>query len=162
MHDPTGSNMNSGHESDRSHPSGSVALRVPSVLGSAYDIRNQILDEARRMGYDDSVCFGVQLAIDEGLSNAIKHGNRSDPDRHIEIVYQVDDQRIYLWVADEGQGFDPNEVEDPTIEENLEAPTGRGIFLMRAYMTTIRYNERGNELTLIFDRQPTRARQKSG
>lgn len=149
---PSSGNSNPNSTSFGDLPNGAISIQMPSVMEEAHKVRNQIIQTARGAGFDESVCFGIQLAIDEALSNAIKHGNRNDPQRVVHVTYHVDGNRLHLRIGDEGDGFDPDQIDDPTSEENLESPTGRGIFLMRAYMTSIEYNDLGNEVVLVFER----------
>jgi len=92
--------------------------------------------------------FAVRLAMEEALVNAVKHGNRGDPAKEARMRYFVNTEFVLLEVEDEGQGFDPAGVPDPLAPENLERPSGRGLFLIRKYMTWMEHNERGNCITM--------------
>jgi serine/threonine-protein kinase RsbW len=102
--------------------------------------------------YPGRDAFAMRLALEEALVNAVKHGNGNDPAKSVRVSYRVTAQRVLTEVEDEGPGFDPGEVPDPTAPENLERSSGRGLFLMRSYMTWIRYNERGNRVALCKER----------
>ena len=97
--------------------------------------------------------FSVRLALEEALANAIKHGNQMDPNKSVHISCHIDEHRIRLVVEDEGQGFQLNDVPDPTTEENLDKPSGRGIMLIRSFMSLVEYNETGNRLILEKNRE---------
>ncbi len=99
-------------------------------------------------GYGEKDIFAVRLALEEALVNAVKHGHKHDPRKRATFRYEVTAERVVLEVEDEGPGFDPGRVPDPLAEENREKPSGRGLFLMRAYMTSVTYNDRGNRVTL--------------
>ncbi|HEX4150027.1 MAG TPA: ATP-binding protein [Pirellulales bacterium] len=88
--------------------------------------------------------FGVRLALEEALVNAITHGNRSDTTKRVFFSCKLAPDRILLEIRDEGPGFDPQAVPDPTDDECLIRPNGRGLMLMRAYMSRVEYNEAGN------------------
>ena len=88
--------------------------------------------------------FSIKLALEEALINAIKHGNQMDRAKKVRVLYRVTPGAFEVRVADEGAGFDPNDVPDPTAVENLERPCGRGLMLMRHYMTEVVYNQAGN------------------
>jgi serine/threonine-protein kinase RsbW len=88
--------------------------------------------------------FGIKLAIDEALCNAIKHGNQMDREKKVRVVYLVSAHVFEVRVSDEGSGFDPSDLPDPTAVENLPRPGGRGLMLMRHYMTEVFYNAAGN------------------
>ena len=82
--------------------------------------------------------------MEEALVNAIKHGNSGDSSKKIRVDYTVTDSEIWIRIEDEGEGFDPESVPDPTSPEFLERPCGRGLMLMRHYMSEIKYEGRGN------------------
>ena len=96
------------------------------------------------------------LALEEALVNGFRHGNKGQPDKHVTVQCAVDDAGIDLEVIDQGEGFDPTSVPDPTADENIEIPSGRGIMLMRAYMTTVEYLPPGNRLRIVY-RKPVTA-----
>jgi serine/threonine-protein kinase RsbW len=98
--------------------------------------------------YLETDVFGMRLALEEALVNAVKHGHHYDPSKEVRVRYQVNAQRAVVQVEDEGPGFDPHQVADPLAPENLERSGGRGVFLMRYYMTWVRYNKKGTCLTL--------------
>lgn len=99
-------------------------------------------------GYLRKDVFGMGLALEEALVNAIRHGNQNDPSKHVQVRYRVSQQRAMVDVEDEGQGFDPDSVPDPTAPENLRRPSGRGVFLMRHYTDEMRFSGRGNKVLL--------------
>jgi serine/threonine-protein kinase RsbW len=99
-------------------------------------------------GYPEKDRFGMCLALEEALVNAIKHGNQSDPTKRVRVGYRVTAGAVLVEVEDEGAGFDPRKVPDPCAPENLERPCGRGLLLMRSYTTWVRFNPRGNRVTL--------------
>jgi serine/threonine-protein kinase RsbW len=86
--------------------------------------------------------------MEEALVNAIKHGNRMDPNKSVRIACRISHRKIRIEIEDQGSGFQPESVPDPTADENLERPCGRGIMLMRAFMNLIEYNEAGNRVVL--------------
>jgi serine/threonine-protein kinase RsbW len=110
-------------------------------------------------GYPRRDLFGMRLALEEALSNAVKHGHRGDPTKRISIRYRVNAQRVLAEVEDQGAGFDTQAVPDPLAPENLGRPSGRGLLLMRTYTTWVRYNERGNGVTLCKCRSDPQAPQ---
>ena len=101
------------------------------------------------MGYSEGDQFAIKLALEEGLNNAIKHGNAYDPAKTVQVTFAVTPQQVDISITDEGQGFDPARVPDPTCDENLEKPCGRGIMLMRAYMDEVHYNPCGNQVRMV-------------
>jgi serine/threonine-protein kinase RsbW len=107
-----------------------------------------VLADMAAAGYGEKDQFAVRLALDEAVANGIKHGNREDPAKSVSLRYRVTPETVLAEVEDEGPGFDPERVPDPLAPENLERACGRGLFLMRFYMTWVRHSERGNRVTL--------------
>jgi serine/threonine-protein kinase RsbW len=108
----------------------------------------------RELGYNEDDRFAVRLALEEALVNAMKHGNRMDATRQVRLAYRVSPQQVEIRVTDEGIGFTPEWVPDPTIDENLRRPCGRGIMLMRSYMDKVSYSCAGREVYMIKRRRP--------
>jgi serine/threonine-protein kinase RsbW len=93
--------------------------------------------------------LNFRVSLTEALSNAMLYGNRKDPHKRVRVEVIVGDEELIARVTDEGTGFDPKEIPDPTSPDNLEKAGGRGLFLMRELMDEVRYNERGNQVTLV-------------
>ena len=130
-----------------------VEMVVSNDLARAREAELCILDELNRCGYEGDTVFAIKLALEEALTNAVKHGNQDNATKQLVVRYYVDAQRAVIMVRDEGNGFHPREIPDPTSEENLERPSGRGIMLMQSYMTKVRFNRAGNEVWLLKERQ---------
>jgi serine/threonine-protein kinase RsbW len=105
--------------------------------------------------YPEKDLFGMRLALEEAIVNAIKHGHHHDPSKQVRVSYRVSSQRVLVQIEDEGPGFDPHQVADPRTEANLDRPNGRGVLLMRHYATWLRYNRRGNCVALCKCRSDT-------
>ena len=133
---------------------------IPSDLSRISDVTQDILSLVQDLGYGDEAMFAIALALDEAISNAVEHGNGGDPSKQVHVRYRVTAAQACISVRDEGPGFDPNLVPDPTLEEHLEVPCGRGIMLMRACMDEVRFNKKGTEVRMIKinDRHPPQAR----
>ena len=124
------------------------AVSIASETSLGREIQERIIGVLEARSYSDHDLFGVRLALEEALVNAIKHGNRMDPDKQVHIECCFDDDRVRIVIEDEGTGFDVSSVPDPTTDENLDKPGGRGIMLMRSFMNRIEYNDLGNRLVL--------------
>lgn len=122
---------------------------VPNDLVSAKKPEEEILEEVTRCGFDESATFAIKLALEEAMTNAVRHGNRSDPSKRVHVRYTVTVDRIEILVKDEGPGFMPDLVPDPTLPENIDRPNGRGIMLMRAYLDEVEYCEGGRAVRLV-------------
>ncbi len=103
-------------------------------------------------GFPDKDLFAMRLAVEEAIVNAMRHGHANDPTKPVRVRYQLASNRVWAEIEDQGPGFDPKKVPDPLAPENLERPSGRGIFLIRYYMTWVKFNDRGNCLTLCKER----------
>lgn len=115
---------------------------------------SRLLEELEEQAWAEHDVFAVHLAVEEALVNAIKHGNQKDLAKSVELHCRMTHDRIEIQITDEGDGFDPSAVPDPTDEENLEIPSGRGLMLMRCYMTTVEFNPKGNSVTMVKVRTP--------
>ena len=122
---------------------------IPSDLTEAWNVQQQIMEEVKAGGFSDNAQFAIRLALDEALNNAISHGNQQDPQKTVTVQYSIADEAVRIHVTDQGPGFEPAEVPDPTLDEFLERPHGRGIMLMRAYMTQVDFENEGRTVTLI-------------
>ncbi|MFO8012387.1 MAG: ATP-binding protein [Phycisphaerae bacterium] len=126
---------------------------LPTDLAAIRETEREVLGHLRQLEYDEDHLFAVRLALEEALVNAMKHGNAFDPNRSVRIAYRASPERVEIRVADEGGGFDPNDVPDPTADENLERPCGRGIMLMRCYMDEVTFSPEGNQVSMVKHRQ---------
>lgn len=92
--------------------------------------------------------FNLRTALAEALANAIAYGNRHDPARLVRVRVEVTRDAVHLHVTDEGDGFDPADVPDPTRPERLEREDGRGLFVLRGLVDHVAFNEKGNSVCL--------------
>ena len=114
---------------------------------------NEVLSQLKQHAWDEQDTFGVHLAVEEALVNAIKHGNQSDPDKKVHVVSRVSKTHFFIEIRDEGDGFNPGDVPDPTADENLESPSGRGLMLMRSFMSRVDFNDADNCVVMEKQRQ---------
>jgi serine/threonine-protein kinase RsbW len=121
---------------------------IDSDTAQGQRVQEQIIALAKELGYGEHDVFAIHLSVEEALVNAIKHGNGSDPSKKVHIDFSGDDDEFWIRIADEGPGFDPQSVPDPTAPENLERPCGRGLMLMRYYMTEVNFLDRGNAVEM--------------
>jgi serine/threonine-protein kinase RsbW len=108
----------------------------------------EILDQLERHGWEGRELFGIEMALEESMTNAIRHGNKFDESKSVDVEAKVSPERFWLRVRDEGPGFCPQEVPDCTADENLDCLGGRGLALIRAFMTRVEYNDCGNCVTM--------------
>lgn len=88
----------------------------------------------RRVGLDEDSLHWVSVAVRESVINAIKHGNRNDPKKHVFVEFKSNESELSVRIRDQGEGFNPDEVADPLAPENMLKSSGRGIFLIRSFM----------------------------
>ena len=119
-----------------------------SNLAQARQVESAILCECKKNHFGEADLFAIKLALEEALVNAVKHGNKMNPCKTVRVQYHVSPQRADVAIEDQGPGFNPAELPDPTADENLEMCSGRGILLMRAYMSSVVFNPAGNKVTL--------------
>lgn len=113
-------------------------------------LQEEIAGELQRRDYPEQGRFAVRLSLEEAAVNAFRHGNRNDPRKTVTIRARIDESEAVFEVEDQGEGFDPACVPDPTLEENIEIPSGRGIMLIRAYMSDVRYLPPGNIIWMVY------------
>lgn len=124
----------------------SLDERIANDAVAGRSVTERILAAMHQAGWTDHDRFAVHMAMEEALVNAMKHGNLRDPGKRVDVSCRLAADRVQVRIADEGSGFDPAAVPDPTEDDYLEIPSGRGLMLMRCYMTTVRFNELGNEV----------------
>jgi serine/threonine-protein kinase RsbW len=121
---------------------------IPSSTDDGAELMQELMAKLEQCEWIQEHLFGVNLAVEEALVNAIKHGNHEEPDKMVHVEFYLSDDRFSARIADEGDGFDPADVPDPTADENLDRPGGRGIMLMRNFMSRVQYNDVGNEVVM--------------
>jgi len=117
----------------------SIEHAVEYVIGRC----PQCAEKARRLD------LNFRVGLTEALSNAMLYGNHRDPSKRVLLEIAFLQECIEARVTDQGDGFDPASVPDPTTPENLTRPCGRGLFLMRKLLDEVRYNDQGNQVTLV-------------
>ena len=93
--------------------------------------------------------LNFRVGLTEALSNAMLYGNTSDPEKSVRVEVEIKLEEVSVRVTDQGVGFDPTTVPDPTLPANISKSGGRGIFLMKALMDEVQFNDRGNSVTLV-------------
>lgn len=125
------------------------------VISTTEEMRlflEEIVAQMTELGFEEKDIFSVRLGLEEAIVNAIRHGNRFDPNKKVELRYTVAEECVVFEIEDEGDGFNPDELPDPLDPENLERPSGRGVYLMHCYMSSVEYNEKGNCVKLYKER----------
>jgi len=126
-------------------------LQLPSRIDSITLMENFIDELSVKYGFSDEIYANVLTCLSEAVINGIVHGNRQNSDKKVYINLEViEDKRLIFTISDEGDGFDFNNLPDPTAPENLENLTGRGVFIIKKLADQCIFNSKGNELELHF------------
>jgi len=122
---------------------------VPSDTLAIAVVYERIISGLKEADFSEDDVFAVHLALEEAFINAVKHGNRLDPAKKIQIEYARSEDKVRISITDEGEGFNPSDVPDPRVGDNLYKTDGRGILLMQSYMDEVKFNERGNHVDMV-------------
>ncbi len=126
-------------------------LELDSELESISQVEKLIDSQSQMLGIDDEIYGKYMLSVVECVNNAIVHGNKLDKNKKVHIHYRISEDAIEVSVQDEGAGFDPHSLPDPTAEENLEKECGRGIFLMKHLSDDLRFEDNGRRVIMTFN-----------
>ena len=138
----------------------STASRVSLTLGSTLDSVDKVErtgeEFAARAGFDEDTIPNIAMAVREAAINAVLHGNSYDPAKQITASFEVNNDSLIIRITDQGPGLDPSRIPDPLAPENILRGSGRGIFLIKAFMDEVHFRQLhpGTELTLIKHRTP--------
>ena len=127
-----------------------ISIQVPSIAENIRMIESFIDNAKDRFQLDDDIYGNIMIAVTEAVNNAIKHGNAQDKDKNVSLSLFLDDSMIRFIIRDEGQGFDYENLPDPTSPENLEKIGGRGIFLMKHLSDEVDFKDKGRVVELSF------------
>jgi serine/threonine-protein kinase RsbW len=116
-------------------------LVLPSHIEAVADAAAAAADFARNCGLADEAAFGIDMAVREAITNAIVHGNKEDDTKKVELTFNCSQRAVEIEIKDQGEGFDPVSVPDPTTPENLLKTSGRGNFLIRTFMDEVEWSK---------------------
>ncbi len=127
-------------------------LVLESKLKSVNAVDELISKVREEYFISDEYCSDIWVVLNEGVSNAIKHGNKFDATKKVRLSFEVRGERFLSFtVKDEGKGFDPNSVPDPTSPSRIYEPNGRGIFLMKKLSSNVIFSDGGRMVEMVFD-----------
>lgn len=115
-------------------------LRFPSRIEAVSEAAAAVSDFLNRLGIDEGIAFGVDMAVREAVTNAVLHGNKLNEAKIVDLKLRNSPEAFEIIVHDQGQGFNPSDVPDPTKEENILKTSGRGIFFMRNFMDAVEWS----------------------
>jgi serine/threonine-protein kinase RsbW len=123
-------------------------IRIPSQMMHVRGEVEKFVSRVVAWGVTHEESLALRHSLHEAAVNAVRHGNAGDPNRQVRICYRFLSNDIFIEVEDEGRGFDRASVADPTTDENRVRPGGRGLMMMRHFMNSVEYNDRGNCVTM--------------
>jgi serine/threonine-protein kinase RsbW len=126
----------------------STEITIPSERGAGTSFLSDLLDHLHANSWPDGEVFGIHLAIEEAVVNAIRHGNKFATDKTVKIRCILSQDKLWIEIEDQGAGFNPLAVPDCTSDERIEVPSGRGVMLMKAFMNCVEFNEQGNRVRM--------------
>lgn len=112
-------------------------LSLPSRIETVATAAAAVAEFVGRFGISDDAAYGIDMAVREAVTNAVLHGNRQDENKTVDIVLKSSPDAVEISVHDQGPGFNPEDVPDPTASENILKTSGRGIFFMRTFMDEV-------------------------
>lgn len=128
-------------------------LELPSELDSIERAVELLAARCKDVGFDEErLRLNFRVGVAEALANAMLYGNRRDPRKCVRIDARFTFDKVTICVTDEGGGFDPADLPDPTLPLNRVRPRGRGVFLIRKLMDQVEFNEQGNSITMVLHR----------
>ncbi len=112
------------------------------------EVSKDLIAALKGKGVEEDIIFDVHVGFEEALRNAMIHGNRNDPEKKVTIETQVTEEAVIISVEDEGEGFDPGKLPDPTLDENLLKEGGRGVYLINHLMDEVAYERGGRKVVM--------------
>ena len=131
-------------------------LELPNDLQLIERSVAYLMERGTEAGFDeDRLRLNFRVGLTEALTNAMLYGS-ADPGKRVRLEADFTEDAITVRVTDQGSGFDPRKLKDPTLPRNIWRPGGRGIFLIRKLMDEVEFNERGNSIRMVLRREPRR------
>ena len=127
------------------------SLRINSTLSSLRLVENAVDEITSDAGISFNNYGKILVSVLEAVNNAIIHGNKSIPEKFVEVKMNYNKGKLKVIVKDQGKGFIPENIPDPTTPENIEEANGRGVFIMSKLADEIKFSKKGNSVTMIFN-----------
>ncbi len=128
----------------------SIKIHFPSLEENIRIVESFIDNAKEKFMLDDDIYGNIMVAVTESVNNAIRHGNHNDKKKNVYLSLSLNDNLIKFIIEDEGFGFDFHNLPDPTSPENIDKPSGRGIFLMKHLSDEVSFKENGSKVELCF------------
>ncbi|GAB5525837.1 MAG: anti-sigma F factor [Roseivirga sp.] len=127
-----------------------INIQIPSLLENIRIVESFIDNAKDKYDLDDDIYGNIMIAVIESVNNAIVHGNNADKEKNVDLSLLFDEEQIRFIIKDQGNGFNINDLPDPTAPENLERAGGRGIFLMKHLADEVNFENDGQKVELTF------------
>ncbi len=127
-----------------------IKIEIPSIVENIRIIESFIDNAKEKFNLDDDIYGNIMIAVTESVNNAIKHGNKNNKTKNVSISLSLNENILKFRVQDEGSGFDHHNLPDPTSPENINKPSGRGIFLMKNLSDEVAFHDEGKTVELSF------------
>ena len=125
-------------------------LLIPSKSENIVLVEKLVDDVCDLFDIKEDIYGHILVALTEAVNNGLQHGNKANPEKHIEVTFKVKSDTLYFTVKDQGPGFNHTDLPDPTDPKNIEKPTGRGIFLMKHLCDNLAFEDKGTKVILEF------------
>jgi len=125
-----------------------ISEKIPSKPEVLPQFASKVIDKIKIYFRDEDI-VNVRLSLEEALVNAMKHGNKMNPDLPVEVYVEVEDKKLVIKVRDQGEGFDFNKLPNPTLDENIKKTSGRGIFLIKNLMDRVEFFDCGRGIKMV-------------
>lgn len=126
-------------------------ISIPSSSGNVVIVEKLINDICASYQVSEDYYGNILVAVTEAVNNAIHHGNKADPNKIVDVEFKASDKQLSFVIHDQGPGFDPTTLPDPTNPENIEKPSGRGVFLMKHLADKVEFSDEGRTVLLGFN-----------
>ena len=127
-----------------------LTIKIPSIVENIQIVESFIDNAKESYNFNDDIYGNIMIAVTEAVNNAIVHGNGEDVEKNVLLTLDVNESTLKFMIQDQGVGFDPHELPDPTAPSNLEKPGGRGIFLMKHLADEVSFDDEGRIVKLVF------------
>jgi serine/threonine-protein kinase RsbW len=127
-----------------------IHIQIPSITENIRIIESFIDNAKDKFSLTDDIYGNIMIAVTESVNNAIVHGNGCDKSKNVSLSLSLNDNILKFIIKDEGIGFDYSNLPDPTLPENIDKPSGRGIYLMKHLCDEVNFSENGRIVELSF------------
>lgn len=126
-------------------------IRIPSLLENIRIVESFIDNARDKFNLNDDIYGNIMVAVTEAVNNAIIHGNGTNKDKEVDLSLEIGKEQLYFTIKDQGKGFDPDSLPDPTAPENLLSIGGRGIFLVKNLADKVDFLDNGRTVRMTFN-----------